>query len=50
MKIDILSMQRVYNYGSFLQAYGLKKLIENKGDHTVSFIDIEQGDHEGVRV
>lgn len=50
MKIDILSMQRVYNYGSFLQAYGLKKLIENKGNHTVSFIDIEQGDHEGVRV
>ena len=28
MNIGIMSMQRVENYGSFLQAYGLKKEIE----------------------
>lgn len=39
MKICILSMQRVKNYGSLLQAYSLKKLIESLG-HDVSFIDI----------
>lgn len=27
MKIAILSMQDVYNFGSLLQAYGLKKTI-----------------------
>ena len=30
MKIGIMSMQRVENYGSFLQAYGLKKEIEKQ--------------------
>lgn len=38
MKVGILSMQRVANYGSFLQAAGLKKIIENLG-HEVIFID-----------
>lgn len=38
MKIGIMSMQRVQNYGSFLQAYGLKKVIEDMG-HTVQFVD-----------
>lgn len=42
MKIGILSMQKVLNYGSFLQAYSLKKQFENKG-HDVYFIDIEEG-------
>lgn len=37
-KIGILSMQRIKNYGSFLQAYGLKKLIEEYG-HEVEFVD-----------
>lgn len=37
-KIGILSMQRIINYGSFLQAYGLKKLLEDLG-HTVEFVD-----------
>ena len=41
MRIGILSMQRVHNYGSFLQAYALKSILENMG-HTVLFIDIEQ--------
>ena len=27
MKICILSMQKIENYGSVLQAYGLKKLL-----------------------
>lgn len=38
MKIGILSMQRIRNYGSFLQAYSLKKNIESLG-HEVEFVD-----------
>lgn len=30
-KVGILSMQRICNYGSFLQAYGLKKIFEELG-------------------
>lgn len=41
MKVGIMSMQRVKNYGSFLQAYALKKTIESVG-HTVEFIDFER--------
>lgn len=41
-KVGILSMQRVINYGSFLQAYGLKTMLESLG-HSVSFVDIEPG-------
>ncbi|MDE5599568.1 MAG: hypothetical protein K2I49_01380, partial [Ureaplasma sp.] len=35
-------MQQVPNYGSFLQAYGLKSVLENLGHH-VNFIDIIPG-------
>lgn len=42
MKIGILSMQKILNYGSFLQAFSLKKQFENRG-HDVYFIDIEPG-------
>lgn len=42
MKVGIISMQRVCNNGSFLQAYGLKKIIESLG-HEVVFIDYEVG-------
>lgn len=42
MKIGIISMQRVHNYGSFLQAYALKKYIEDLG-HEVVFIDYKIG-------
>jgi len=42
MRIGIMSMQRVANYGSFLQAYGLKKLIESQG-HSVIFVDYKVG-------
>ena len=31
MKVYILSMQQVNNYGSVLQAYSLKKMIEGLG-------------------
>lgn len=40
MKVGIMSMQRVINYGSFLQAYGLKKVIESLG-HEVQFVDYQ---------
>lgn len=40
MKIGIMSMQRINNYGSFLQAYGLKRIIEDLG-HNVEFVDYE---------
>lgn len=41
-KVGIMSMQRVYNYGSFLQAYGLKSLIEELGCK-VEFVDYKVG-------
>lgn len=37
-KVGILSMQRIKNYGSFLQAYGLKKTLENL-NCKVEFVD-----------
>lgn len=40
MKIGILSMQRVHNYGSFLQSYALKRTLEEMG-HKVIFVDLE---------
>lgn len=42
MKIGILSMQRVNNYGSFWQAYCLKTMLKQIG-HAVEFIDIIPG-------
>lgn len=41
MKSCILSMQRVENCGSLLQAYALKKILEQRGC-SVSFLDIEK--------
>lgn len=29
MKVSIMSMQRIANYGSFLQAYALKKQLKH---------------------
>lgn len=43
MNIGILSMQRVINYGSFLQGYALKNYLRDR-DHEVSFIDIKPGE------
>ena len=42
MNIGILTMQRVINYGSFLQSYALKAYLENMG-HNIEFIDIKNG-------
>lgn len=47
MKIGLLSMQRVNNYGSFWQAYCLKGIIEKSG-HEVEFIDILPGEKESI--
>lgn len=41
-KVGIMSMQRIANYGSFLQAYALKQLIECLG-HKVEFVDYHIG-------
>ncbi|HQU62593.1 MAG: polysaccharide pyruvyl transferase family protein [Nitrosomonas sp.] len=51
MRVKILSMQRVVNYGSFLQAYALKQLIESAG-HSASFCDFRNGEprHNGMKV
>lgn len=37
-KVGIMSMQRIANYGSILQAYALKQLIEELG-YKVAFVD-----------
>lgn len=42
MRIGILSMQQVRNYGSFLQAFALKSTLESMG-HQCEFVDIEPG-------
>ena len=39
MKIGIMSMQRIKNYGSFLQAYGLRKILNELGYNNVEFVD-----------
>lgn len=41
-KVGIMSMQRIANYGSFLQAYALKQLIEELGNK-VEFVDYHVG-------
>lgn len=41
--VGILSMQKVINYGSYLQAYALKQMLIDCGAESVSFIDIVPG-------
>ncbi|MDF2512415.1 MAG: hypothetical protein K0S04_2281 [Herbinix sp.] len=48
MNIGILSMQRVCNYGSFLQAHALKSILEQR-DHEVGFVDIDNKDFVVVK-
>ena len=43
IKVGILSMQRILNYGSFLQAYGLKSILSELGCN-VQFADYHVGD------
>lgn len=45
MDIGILSMQQVDNFGSLLQAYSLKNILESYGNN-VSFIDIKRIDED----
>ena len=40
MKIGIMSMQRIINYGSYLQAFALSHTIKNLG-HSVEFVDFK---------
>lgn len=40
MKVGIMSMQRIVNYGSFLQSYALSNIIRNLG-HEVEFVDFK---------
>lgn len=42
-KVGIISMQKVPNYGSFLQAYALKQLLLSVGADSVDFLDIKNG-------
>lgn len=41
-RVGILSMQRILNYGSFLQAYGLRQILESLGCD-VQFVDYRPG-------
>lgn len=41
-KIAILSMQRVVNFGSVLQAYSLRELLREITGETADFLDIEE--------
>ena len=41
MNIAILSMQRVVNYGSVLQAWSLREMIRDATGETAAFLDIE---------
>lgn len=51
MRVKIMSMQRVENLGSFLQAYSMKRVLEGFG-HQVSFCDFRPGTsrHRGQKV
>ena len=49
MKVAILSMQKVYNFGSFLQSYCLKSNIELLG-HKCDFIDIKDGEILNINI
>ena len=42
MKISILSMQRVVNYGSVLQAWSLRQLLQEYTAQPVTFLDIQE--------
>lgn len=48
MIVGIMSMQRILNYGSFMQALALKTIIESLG-HEVKFIDYHPGIFVGDR-
>lgn len=43
IRVGIISMQKVPNYGSFLQAYALKQLLLKAGADSVDYLDIKKG-------
>lgn len=45
MNVGIMSMQRIFNYGSWMQSYGLSNLVKELG-HEVEFIDYHIGKPE----
>lgn len=47
MEVGILTMHRVLNYGSFMQAYALKRVIESLGHH-VTFKDFRRGESHHI--
>lgn len=53
-KVGIMSMQRIINYGSFLQAYGLKNVVNEIGYSDVQFVDyiyeMALSDNSDVRI
>lgn len=49
MKVFILSMQQVNNYGSVLQAYSLKKMIQSLGGE-VEFLAVKPGENEELNL
>ncbi len=51
LQVGILTMHRVLNYGSFMQAYALKRVIESYG-YEVAFKDFKKGQprHIGEKV
>ena len=42
IRVGIMSMQRIANYGSFLQTYGLKCILQELGC-AVEFVDYHPG-------
>lgn len=48
MKVGLLSMHRVYNFGSFWQAYCLMQMLKANGASDVEFIDIIPGQKDTV--
>lgn len=50
MKIAILSMHRIVNYGSVLQAYSLKSIIEKITGEKVDFLDIDESNCIDVKM
>ncbi len=43
MKYGIMSMQRIYNYGSWLQSYALANVIEEVSSKRPCFVDYKEG-------
>ncbi len=44
MRVSILSMQRVVNFGSVLQAYSLREILRELSEGEISFLDIDKND------